>query len=115
MDVKIDSFISEIEADEQRVLFYESYDFIKNLIPSVEGVLKWGIPFFVYKHKNLCYLNKQKKHGIIIGFPFGVDLVQRKLLVKRDAKEIRHILINQKSDLYKAEVAEIIIEAASII
>lgn len=48
---------------------------IEHTLPEVTLEYKWGIPYFYYKKKPLCYLNASHKHQFVdVGFAKGFQL-----------------------------------------
>ena len=115
MHSNIEIFLSDIEDERLKGLFQYATDLIFNLIPGIESGIKWNVPFFSYKGKNFCYLNKGPHNNLIIGFPMGKLLTPRTLLVNTEAKEVRHIHINSLKDFNDKQLTEVLIEAITII
>ncbi|MDI9256708.1 DUF1801 domain-containing protein [Flavobacterium sedimenticola] len=50
---------------------------VEHALPNVTLEFKWGIPYFYYKKKPLCYLNASHKHQYVdVGFARGFQLTQ---------------------------------------
>jgi hypothetical protein len=48
---------------------------VEHALPGVTLEFKWGIPYFYYKKKPLCYLNASHKHQFVdVGFAKGFQL-----------------------------------------
>lgn len=48
---------------------------VEHTLPEVTLEYKWGIPYFYYKKKPLCYLNASHKHQFVdVGFAKGFQL-----------------------------------------
>lgn len=48
---------------------------VNQVVPSASLLFKWGIPYFYYKNKPLCYLAPNHKKGFVdLGFAKGYQL-----------------------------------------
>jgi len=79
-------------------------------IPQVQKVMKWKVPFYVYRH-NLCYINVLKDH-VVLGLYHGAHLPNLYgLLEGQDKKMIRHLVFRTLEDVYREGIIETIHEA----
>ena len=70
--------------------------------------ISWGMPFFAYKNKSLCYLWIDKKtKQPYIGFMDGHKIDHPKL-IKGDRKRIKVYPINAEEDLVIGEIKELV-------
>jgi hypothetical protein len=73
--------------------------YILSINPCINFKISWGMPFFTYCNKSLCYLWIDKKSNTpYIGFMDG-NLMQHHALVLGDRKRIKILLINLEEDL----------------
>ena len=106
--------------------FYENQEestrecllFLKNLIQNYNEhftqEFKYGLPFFYYKGKGLCYFWKDKKTKLpYIGFMQG-KWMTNPALVSDGRKQIRILNIDPKEDIDIELINELLIEAISL-
>lgn len=76
---------------------------IRQIILSANELLteeyKYGLPFFYYKGRGLCYLWQDKKTRIpYIGFADG-GLIDHPMLIKGDRKRMKILEVNPTEDI----------------
>ncbi|WP_316830012.1 DUF1801 domain-containing protein [Pedobacter aquatilis] len=73
--------------------------------------LKYGMPFYYYKGKMLCYLwNHKKFHQPYIGFVDGNKIEHEDLLQEKRAR-MKILLINDFEDIPKEKIKSILQQA----
>lgn len=88
-------------------------EFILNSNEDVTEDFSFGLPFFKYKGKMLCYFNFHKKYQTsYISFNKGRDLDFPELL-KEDRKLFKILLIDESADLPIDLISEILEEVKS--
>ena len=90
-------FLRIDEPDRSMLLFLR--DRILNSDEKITETLSFGLPFFKYKKKMLCYFHFHKKYKqYYISFNKGIALDFPELL-QEDRKLFKILLINQEEDL----------------
>lgn len=108
------SFLEEIPDTNQRELAMLVHDDLLDWLFPCETAIKWQIPFFMH-YGNLCYLNPVPKRKLTLAFMRGASLSDPAgLLVARDRKTIRHLVLFGPEDWYTPGVRELIMEAAAL-
>jgi hypothetical protein len=65
-------------------------DFIKSSLPGVYEEISYGVPFYTYKNKRICYLTVIKGKAII-GLVLGAFIPDPFGVLEGNQKEVRHI------------------------
>lgn len=64
-------------------------DFIKSTFPGVQEEIAYGVPFYTFKHKRICYLSIIKGKAVL-GLVLGAFIDDPFLLLEGNQKEVRH-------------------------
>jgi len=111
---KVLSFIEEIPDARHREIALLVHDDLLDWLFPCETAIKWGIPFFLH-YGNLCYLNPVPNRELTLGFMRGAELDDPgALLVAKDRKTIRHLVLTSPDDWRKNAVQELVLEAAAL-
>ncbi len=93
----------------QRSCFEALIVLLSNKSLGLESKLKWGSPFFDYKHKMCCYLWVDKKtQWPYIAFFNCLDLNHPLLKKESNRKLIRRLLIDPSKDIRLKEIKRIL-------
>ena len=71
VDPRIDAYIAR-QADFARPILSHLRDLIHAASPDIDEAVKWGMPFFTYRDRNLCHIAGFKRH---VAFGFWHDKV----------------------------------------
>lgn len=75
---------------------------------------KYGLPFFYYKSKMLCYLWKDKiTKEPYIGFMDGMKIIHP-ALEQGDRSRVRILRVNPEKDIDKKEIVDLVHAAISV-
>ena len=72
VDPRIDAYIAR-QADFARPILSHLRDLIHAASPDIDEAVKWGMPFFTYRDRNLCHIAGFKRH---VAFGFWHDKVE---------------------------------------
>lgn len=110
----IDTFFLK-QKDPLRSHFMALHDLILRIAPDLEPKLKYGMPFFCYKGKMVCYLWQNKKTNCpYIGFADGKD-IQHPSLIQEKRKRMKILPIDPEKDLPVSEISEILRVAVGVL
>lgn len=103
----IDSFFLQHD-NNTNICFQFLRQHILGLDANISEAWKWGLPFFVYKGKNCCYLWTHKKYKQpYIGFVDG-SLMDHPELLKEKRSKMKIYLINPEEDLPMDTINELL-------
>lgn len=89
--------------------------FIEFEFPQIVPLIKYGVPFYTYKNKNVCYLNfSPKTYKMYLGFIYG-KFIDHDALISENRKLIKILPIDPKSDIDVSAIKTIIQESIQII
>ena len=105
-----DAFFDKQEEPNKSVFLFLK-QFITNYHSEITLHKKWGLPYFYFKGKPLCYLWKDKKtNEPYISFAKGPQL-HHPALIQGDRKIFKVLPINPKRDIDVVLIQEILTEA----
>ncbi len=93
---QIDSYLSKFEPHKSAMVHY----LIKEILRQFPGLIvksSFGLPF-IYGKKGICYFNL-KKHGVDVGFMYGVHLTQHADFVATNRKQVRSLFFTWEEDI----------------
>lgn len=109
----IDDFFEKQEAPNKEVFLFLR-KLIINFHTDITLHKKWGLPYFYYQGKPLCYLWKDKKtNEPYISFAKG-PLLNNPALIQGDRKVFKILPINPNKDINIQLIKEILEEAIKI-
>ena len=74
-------------------------DYLLGMDPAITEALSYGMPFYYYKGKRICYLWVQKKSGCpYIGIVEG-NLINDQDLIIEDRKKMKILLLDPEKDI----------------
>lgn len=95
----IQEYFYRIEEPARSTLLFLRKKIMESDVEHITETLSFGLPFFKYKKKMLCYLYYSKKHQKhYISFYHGDRLVHPELL-QEGRKKFKILLINMEEDL----------------
>lgn len=105
-----EEYILKQNTEFQKIIFYV-IDVIKQEIPEIELLFKWGIPYFYYQKKPFIYIAPNLKHNFVdIGFAKGFQLTKHlDILVgenRNTIKSLRYFKIDAVADEVLREVIQ---------
>lgn len=109
MHPQVEAYILDLEP-ERREIAMLLRDLIMASAPGVEEQFKWKVPFYGFRGA-LCYINNRKQ-GLDLGFLQGYLLSDPcGVLQDRGTKQVRHLLLTQKEQLFSESFQQILQEA----
>lgn len=88
--------------------------FILTIHPEINFKISWGMPFFAYHNKSICYLWIDKKSSTpYIGFMDG-NKINHPKLIQGDRKRIKILPINPYDNLPIQLISNLINKAISL-
>jgi len=109
------SYIDSKNAD-QRELMYRLIEIIRDLLPHLELRKSWGIPYFYYKQKPLCYLYiKSGDDHISLGVNGGAELAPIYEHLDGDGTVIRHLIFQPQEQIDESILRAVLQDAALLI
>ncbi len=107
----VDKYIDGLP-EEKAMLAQLLRELLHSIVPGIEEKLSYKIPFYHY-HGMFCFLNGIKE-GIDIGFCRGIDLLAAfPQLEDRGRAIVASLVIRNKKDIHRLELAAIIAAAAA--
>ena len=103
-------YIEGLEDKKLGNLMLEAHELVRSLIPQVQPVIKWKIPFFDYYGHYFCYLHKTKK-SIYLAFLNKPELVSETIDIER-LKVVSKVYSDNHELLRSDALAELIVQAA---
>lgn len=98
MNNPLDNFYAKQTAENQEV-FLAIRNFLKNYHPEIKETMKYGLPYFEYKGKMLCYFWKDKNsREPYVGFAKG-KFLNHPMLMQGDRKLVKVFHLNPDKDL----------------
>ncbi len=95
----IQEYFYRLKEPERSTLLFLREKILKSDTENVTETLSFGLPFFKYKKKMLCYFNYSKKHKkFYISFYHG-DRIDHPELLQEDRKKFKILLIDMDKDL----------------
>lgn len=95
----IQEYFYRLKEPERSTLLFLREKILKSDTENVTETLSFGLPFFKYKKKMLCYFNYSKKHKkFYISFYHG-DQIDHPELLQEDRKKFKILLIDMDKDL----------------
>lgn len=91
-------------------------DVIEQVVPDVELLFKWKLPFYYYKKKPYCYLNMLKKENAIdLCFMKGHLLTKhRDKMIDKDRKLVASLRYNNLKNIDSKVLKEVLLEVMSL-
>jgi hypothetical protein len=103
-------FLKQAEPQQSCMLFLRKWLVEQELTEAC----KYGVPFYIYKNKNLCYMSVSAKDSkLYLGFIQGYRM-KHPQLQKEGRKQIKAFYIDPEKDLPVRIMKEIIKEAKSL-
>jgi hypothetical protein len=103
-------FLQQEEPHQSCMLFLRKWLIGQGL----EEQMKYGVPFYCFKNKNLCYMSvSAKDKKLYLGF-IGGYLMKHPALEKEGRKQIKAFYIDAEKDLPLKKLNEIIKQAKSL-
>lgn len=107
MEHPIDNFYRR-QSEENQEVFLAIRHFLKSYHVKIEETMKYGLPYFLYDSKMLCYFWKDKKtNEPYVGFAKGKFLEHHKL-IQGDRKLVKVFHLNPNKDLPIKEFREVL-------
>jgi hypothetical protein len=95
----IQEYFYRIDEPERSTLLFLRKKILESDTENITETLSFGLPFFKYKKKMLCYLYYSKKHKQhYISFYHG-DKLEHPLLLQEGRKKFKILLIDMDEDL----------------
>lgn len=95
----IQEYFYRLEEPERSTLLFLREKILKSDTENITETLSFGLPFFKYKKRMLCYFNFSKKHKkYYISFYHG-DRIDHPKLLQEGRKKFKILLINMNEDL----------------
>ncbi|WP_312090578.1 DUF1801 domain-containing protein [Chryseobacterium sp.] len=95
----IQEYFYKICEPERSILLFLRKKILESDVENITETLSFGVPFFKYKKKMLCYFYFSKKHKqYYISFYHG-DRLNHPLLISEGRKKFKILLIDADSDL----------------
>jgi len=95
----IQEYFYRIKEPERSALLFLRQKILESDTENITETLSFGLPFFKYKKKMLCYLYYSKKHQQhYISFYHG-DRLHHPLLLQDGRKKFKILLIDMEEDL----------------
>lgn len=95
----IQEYFYRIEEPDRSTLLFLRKKILESDTENITETLSFGLPFFKYKKKMLCYLYFSKKHQQhYVSFYHG-DKLDHPLLLQEGRKKFKILLINMNEDL----------------
>lgn len=95
----IQEYFYKICEPERSILLFLRKKILEFDVENITETLSFGVPFFKYKKKMLCYFYFSKKHKqYYISFYHG-DRLNHPLLISEGRKKFKILLIDADSDL----------------
>ncbi|UOE37933.1 DUF1801 domain-containing protein [Chryseobacterium oryzae] len=95
----IQEYFYKICEPERSILLFLRKKILESDMENITETLSFGVPFFKYKKKMLCYFYFSKKHKqYYISFYHG-DRLNHPLLISEGRKKFKILLIDADSDL----------------
>ncbi|MBT2621737.1 MULTISPECIES: DUF1801 domain-containing protein [Chryseobacterium] len=111
----IQEYFYRIEEPDRSTLLYLRKKILESDLENITETLSFGLPFFKYKKKMLCYLyysKKYKKH--YISFYHG-DRLNAPELIQEGRKKFKILLIDMEEDLPVELILNLINEVKQLI
>lgn len=89
---------------------------VSKVIPEIELLYKYGIPYFYYKKKPFCYLAPNHKKGFVdIGFARGFQLVRnQEFLVDQNRNTVKSLRYFSLEAINNSILEDVINEAMTL-
>lgn len=90
---------------------------IKKTIPDIVENSKWGLPFYDYNGKYMCYINYRKKTGVVdLSFIQGIHLKSHpEILVNgENRKQIRSVPLSSLEQVNEQQLVALLKEAMAL-
>lgn len=95
----IQEYFYRIEEPDRSTLLFLRKKILESDTENITETLSFGLPFFKYKKKMLCYFYFSKKHQQhYVSFYHG-DKLDHPLLLQESRKKFKILLINMNEDL----------------
>jgi hypothetical protein len=95
----IQEYLYRIDEPERSTLLFLRKKILESDPEHITETLSFGLPFFKYKKKMLCYLYYSKKYKQhYVSFYHG-DKIDHPLLLQEGRKKFKILLINMEEDL----------------
>lgn len=106
----IQEYFYRLEEPARSTLLFLREKILKSDTDNITETLSFGLPFFKYRKKMLCYFNFSKKHKkYYISFYHG-DRIDHPLLLQEDRKKFKILLIDLEEDLPLELILELVSE-----
>jgi hypothetical protein len=95
----LQEYFFRIKEPERSILLYIRQQILASDPENITETLSFGLPFFKFKKKMLCYLYFSKKHGLhYISFYHG-DRINHPLLLSEGRKKFKIMLLHPDRDI----------------
>lgn len=102
--------------DDQRKTMYQLIKVIRDLLPHLELKKSWGLPYFYYKQKPLCYLQiKSGETDISLEVNGGAELATIYRELTGDGTVIRHLIFPPQVQINEPLLRAVLQDAAMLI
>lgn len=94
----------------QKNIAYKTRQVLLSLDDHVKEIIRYNIPFYCYKSKNIFYLSYHNKKELVLGIVYGAFLQSESCILHGEQKLVRHIQL-EKIDIQSEEFFSILYEA----
>lgn len=94
----------------QRNIAYQARQVLLSLDNSVKEIIRYNIPFYCYKSKNIFYLSYHNKKELVLGVIYGAYLQNESNILEGEQKLVRHIPL-EKVNIQSEECLSILQQA----
>lgn len=104
------------QPEKYQVIVLHIIDVVREIIPEVELLFKYGIPYFYYKKKPFCYLApNHKKEFVDVGFARGFQLKQnQKFLIGDNRNTVKSLRYFSLEEIDNSVLTSVIEETMSL-
>ena len=111
----LEEYFFRIPEPEQSTLLFLSKKILESDPENITQTLSFGLPFFKFKKKMLCYFYFSKKHQqYYVSFYHG-DRLNHPLLLSEGRKKFKILLIDMEEDLPVELILELIDEVKKFV
>lgn len=111
----LQEYYSRIEEPHQTLLLFLRKKILESDEKNITETLSFGLPFFKYKKKMLCYFYYSKKHKkYYISFYHG-DRLDYPELISEGRKKFKILLLDENEDLPVEFILKILTEAKKFV
>lgn len=101
-----------------RTMLLHIVSVVEHMLPEATLEFKWGIPYFYYKKKPLCYLNASHKHQFVdVGFAKGFQLTRHIsfLIADNGRNTVKSLRYRSLEEIDNEVLIAVVLEAQSLL